>query len=380
MNPLALPPKLPESDEMASDGERPSYELCLVCYPFYPTKDSGRGVDRYLFELIENLRSLSGGARVRVVEQGSSTGAWAAGKKLCGLVLDLLSAKAGVYHAVSTPAGATAILLRRRPVVVTIHDLLPFQVKAYNPSLKSAYARICTTICIKRATAIIVPFRVTQDELVASHGALAAKIHVVNYGVDHATYYPRPAVERRARRILYVGEVSCAKGVDVLLSAFARIKKNIPDAELVIGGKGRDRAQLEASSRSLGLSGVEFLGFVPEADLAELYASATVMVFPSRYGFGLSTLEAMACGTPVVVAATLDAPEFMSDAGLLVTPGDAEELASGIERILTEPLLRQELSAKGITRAALYSWAATAEKTRAVCDAVLAESGRSSSA
>ena len=357
---------------MAS-ADRPSYELCLVCYPFYPTKDSGRGVDRYLFELIENLRQLSADVRVRVLEQGSSVGTWAAGKKLCGLVADLLAAKAGVYHAVSTPAGATAILLGRGPVVVTIHDLLPFQVKAYNPSLKSAYARICTKLCVARADALIVPFRVTKDELVASHRALASKIHVVNYGVDHATYYPRPAVPRSARRVLYVGEVSCAKGVDVLIHAFARIQKTSPDAELVIGGKGRDRVELEALSQSLGLRGVEFLGFVPEADLAELYASAAVMVFPSRYGFGLSSLEAMACGTPVVVAETLDAPEFVADAGLLVTPGDAEDLARSVERILREPSLRQELSSKGIARAAQYSWAATAAKTRAVCDAVFAE-------
>jgi glycosyltransferase involved in cell wall biosynthesis len=372
LNPVTLRPKIGEN-EMANDVERPGYELCLVCYPFYPTKDSGRGVDRYLFELIENLRSHSVNLRVRVLEQGSSVGAWAAGKKLCRLVLDLLTVKSAVFHAVSTPAGATAILLGRGPVVVTIHDLLPFQVTGYNPSLKSAYARRCTQICVARAAAIIVPFRVTKDELVASHGALASKIHVVNYGVDHATYFPRPAVRPNPRRVLYVGEVSCAKGVDVLIDAFARVKKDVPDAELVIGGKGRDRAQLEAQCHSRGLEGVEFLGFVPEADLADLYASAAVMVFPSRYGFGLSSLEAMACGTPVVVAATLDAPEFIADAGLLVTPGDPDELSSSIARILADPALRDELSTKGIERAARYSWAATAANTRAVCDLVLAD-------
>ncbi|HYQ43189.1 MAG TPA: glycosyltransferase family 1 protein [Polyangiaceae bacterium] len=369
LNLLGLQPKL-RKNEMPSDGERPSYELCLVCYPFFPTKDSGRGVDRYLYELIENLRGLR--TNLRVLEQGSSVGAWAAGQKLCRLVADLLSVRSGVYHAVTTMAGATAILLGRGPVVVTIHDLLPFQVTSYNPSLKSAFARKCTQISVARAAALIVPFRVTKDELVASHGALASKIHVVNYGVDHATYYPRPAVQRSTRRVLYVGEVSCAKGVDVLINAFARVRKAIPDAELVIGGKGRDRAQLESLSESLGLS-AQFLGFVPEADLPELYASAAVMVFPSRYGFGLSSLEAMACGTPVIVARTLDAPEFVSDAGLLVTPGDAEELASSIGRILAEPSLREELTTKGIARAAQYSWSATAEKTRAVCDAVFAE-------
>jgi len=355
---------------MASDGERPSYELSLLCYPFYPTKDTGRGVDRYLFELIENLRALR--TNVRVIEQGSSVGALAAGKKLLGLAANLLSAKGAVYHAATPPAGATALLLGRRPVVVTIHDMVPFRVTGYSPSFKLAYARYCTRVCVERAAAIVVPFRVTKDELVASHNALASKIHVVNYGVDHATYYPRPAVPRSNRRVLYVGEVSCSKGVDVLIKAFARVKQSVPDAELVIGGKGRDRAQLEDLSRSLGLSGVEFLGFVPEADLAELYATAAVMVFPSRLGFGLSSLEAMACGTPVVVAETLDAPEFISDAGLLVKPGDAADLASSIERLLVQPALRQELSAKGITRAAQYSWAATAAKTRAVCDAVFA--------
>src|SRR6478609_647125 len=126
---------------MTSDAERPSYELCVVCYPFYPTKDSGRGVDRYLFELIENLRSLAG-TSVRVLEQGSSVGPWAAGKKLCRLVADLVSAKSAVYHAVTPPAGATALLMGRRPVVVTIHDLLPFQDRTYNSSLKFAYSRL----------------------------------------------------------------------------------------------------------------------------------------------------------------------------------------------------------------------------------------------
>ena len=257
---------------MPSDGKPLSYELCLLCYPFYPTKDSGRGVDRYCFELLENLRSVGAHSRLRVLEHGSSTGAWAAGKKLCGLILDLFSMKSDVYHAASPPAGATAILLGKRNVVVTIHDLLPFQVTSYNPSFKLAYARWCTRVCVERAAAIIVPFSVTKNELVSVHHALESKIHVVNYGLDHASYYPRAAVLRRARRVLYVGEVSRSKGVDVLIRAFAQVKNNVPDAELLIGGKGGDRLRLEELSRSLGLNGVQFLGFVPEAELAALYA------------------------------------------------------------------------------------------------------------
>ncbi len=353
------------------DGRGRDYELGLICYPFYPTKDSGRGVDRYCYELIENLRGSSPHLRLNVIEQGSSIGAWPAAKKLLRLAAKLGTLRSDVYHAVSTPAGAAAILAGKQRVVVTIHDLLPFQVTSYNPSLKSAYARWCTTLCVKRADALIAPFSVTKDELIAAHGAEASKIHVVNYGLDHGTYYPRPAVARDPRKVLYVGELSRAKGVDVLLQAFAALKTHVPDAKLVLGGKGRDRELLEGMARACAPNDVAFLGFVPEAQLAELYASAAVMVFPSRYGFGLSSLEAMACGTPVIVSATLDAPEFMADAGLLVKPEDATDLAQSMRRLLQDDALREDYSKRGIARAARYSWAATADKTREVCERLL---------
>jgi glycosyltransferase involved in cell wall biosynthesis len=353
-----------------------TYELSVVCYPFHPTKDSGRGVDRYCYELLEQHATAGEAVKVKVLDQGLSTGTVASGKKLFSLVADLFSVKSEVYHAVSPPAGAAAILCGKRNVVVTIHDLLPFQVKSYSPSFKLAYARWCTDICVARAAALIVPFRVTKDELVSAHGALASKIHIVNYGVDHATYYPRPGVPRSPGRVLYVGEVSRAKGLDVLIQAFAELKQKVPDAELLIGGKGKDLQLLQELVASLGLKDVEFRGFIPEIELAELYASAAVMVFPSRYGFGLSSLEAMACGTPVVVTATLDAPEFIADAGLLVKPEDVADLAGSIGRILSEPALREDLTQKGIARAARYSWAATATQTRQVCETVVASQPR----
>jgi glycosyltransferase involved in cell wall biosynthesis len=277
-----------------------------------------------------------------------------------------------VYHAVSPPAGAVMLLLGKRLGVVTVHDLLPFQVGGYNPGPKLAYARWCITLSAKLADALIVPFTVTKDELVRAHGVPASKIHVVSYGLDHATYHPRPETPRGDRRILYVGELSRAKGVDVLIEAFATLKRRVPDAELFIGGKGKHRQDLEDQARALGAGGVKFLGFVPETDLPELYASSAMMVFPSRYGFGLSMLEAMACGTPVIVTATLDAPEFIGDAGLMIEPGDAAGLAEHMASILLDPAVRERLSKKGIERASQFSWAKTAEDTRRVYEQVLA--------
>lgn len=345
---------------------------CLICYPFYPTRDSGRGVDRYSVELAENLEATGARVSLPAIAGGSSEGAVAAGLKLARVFGELPRVKADVYHALSTPAGAAAAACLKRPLVVSIHDLLPFQVTAYNSRLKSSYARLATTASVRRADGLVVPFQVTKDELVAEHRADPAKVHVVHFGLDHATYFPRPAVERRPREVLYLGEVSRAKGVDVLLRAFAAVERKFADAKLLICGKpNQDRPGLERLARELALRNVEFRGFVPEAELAGYYARATVMTFPSRYGFGLSSLEAMACGTPVVVAATLDAPEFMGDGGLLARPGDADDLARCLVSVLEDAALRATLSEKGIARARLFSWRIMAERTREVYERVL---------
>jgi glycosyltransferase involved in cell wall biosynthesis len=105
------------------------------------------------------------------------------------------------------------------------------------------------------------------------------------------------------------------------------------------------------------------LGFIPEADLANHYAKTTVMVFPSHCGFGLSTLEAMACGTPTVGVKALDAPEFFADAGILAEPDNVPELADCLARVLESPELQAELTKKSLARAELFSWARTARET-----------------
>jgi len=357
---------------MPVNGTR-QLDVAVVCFPYHSSKDTGRGHDRYIFELVENLKAHGNGVNVRLIDSGFAQGAFAAATKLTKLTADLLSQKADVYHAASPIGGASAALLRRKPLVVTVHDLIPFQLSGFDASWKSHYVRACVKICVAAADAIIVPLRVTKDELVARHGATESKIHVVNHGVDHSVYYVRPQIERAPRRILYIGEVSRSKGVDVLVRAFAQVKARVPDAELLIAGKtSADQPAIEELSRTLGTPDITFQGFVPEDELPTYYASATLMAFPSRYGFGLSTLEAMACGTPVVAAAALDAPEFIADAGLLAKPGDVEDLAENLARLLTDSMLQKELSRKGIERAAQFSWSNMAIQSRRVYDDALA--------
>lgn len=344
-------------------------KLCLMCYPYYPSKDTGRGHDRYVFELQQHLANSRPDIDLHLMHQGMSKGVIAAGSRQFKLITDLLSTRADLYHAISPIGGATAALLGKSPLIVTIHDLIPFQVRGYDYSWKSWYTRFCTKRSVKRSDAIVVPYKVTKNELVSQFNVSDSKIHVINYGVDHTAYYPRPTVKRATRQVLYIGEVSRSKGVDTLISAFASVKKSIGDAELVIGGKrSRDQPLLEKLAGELGLTEVRFLGYIPEDELPRYYSSATAMVFPSRYGFGLSTLEAMACGTPVIVGAALDAPEFVADAGILVNPDDINDLAQSIIKVLTAPGLIDQLSAKAIERAKAFSWEKMARETAAVYD------------
>jgi glycosyltransferase involved in cell wall biosynthesis len=348
----------------------------ILCFPYYPSKDTGRGHDRYAYELLQHLREDGEELEVSTIEQGFSKGALAAAGKVARLARDLLRDRSDVYHAISPTGGAAAVLLGKRPVVVTIHDLIPFKVEGFDASWKARVVRFCARLCIKRSAALIVPYRVTKNEIVSALGGREERIFVVNYGVDHRTYYPRPELARAQNTVLYIGEVSCSKGVDVLIRAFAEVKQRVPRAELVIGGKSsKDQPMLEELARSLGVADISFKGFVPEEELAKYYCTATVMVFPSRYGFGLSVLEAMACGTPVVAAAALDAPEFAEGTGILVPPDDPPALAARIVSILTDQAVRADFTAKGLEKARQYSWTNLAAGTRQVYERVAGRSG-----
>ncbi len=117
-----------------------------------------------------------------------------------------------------------------------------------------------------------------------------------------------------------------------------------------------------------GGDGVETVGRVSDEALIDLYRGAAAFVDTSLYeGFGYQVLEAMACGTPVVASDTTSLPEIVGDAGLLCPPGDAQAFADALRRVLDDPALAGDLRARGLARAAEFTWDRTA---RALADAI----------
>jgi glycosyltransferase involved in cell wall biosynthesis len=192
---------------------------------------------------------------------------------------------------------------------------------------------------LARAHAVVAPTPAIAEDLARRYGVRA---EVVPTGLS-PEYLAEARAAARSRqpgsapRVLYLGRLAPEKNLDVLLRAFALLLRGAPDATLVMAGVGPDAARLRDLAASLGFaSRVVWLGFVPEAELARVYASADAFVSPSTYETqGLTVLEAMAAGAPVACP-DMDVFRELTKAGAVepFAPDDAESAARAIARCL----------------------------------------------
>jgi alpha-1,3-rhamnosyl/mannosyltransferase len=249
----------------------------------------------------------------------------------------------------------------RGPAVLTVQDL-SFE---RQPELMSPrdrfYFRTFVPRSARRAARVLTGSEQTRDDLVKRYGLPRERVHVMPYGFDPIYSADGPA-PGDGNYVLFVGGLEPRKDPVAALEAFALVDEDL-DLRLILAGAAKRGAdEVRSTIRRLGLEQhVELRGHVSKQELAALYRGASCLVVPSRYeGFGLPVIEAMASGTPVVATAAGALPEVAGDAAILVEPGDAEELAEGIERALAE---RERLRAAGLERARSFSWAETARRT-----------------
>ncbi|TEU17247.1 MAG: glycosyltransferase family 1 protein [Dehalococcoidia bacterium] len=167
------------------------------------------------------------------------------------------------------------------------------------------------------------------------------------------------------------------KSPDLLISAFARVLKVVPDAKLVIAGSGRERDNLSRQIQSLNITNSVFMvGRLTKEKVAQLMAAANVFVLPSKMeSFGLTLLEASAAGLPVVCSNAGGIPEVFQDGfnALLYPPGDDNAMAKAIIRLLQDRELAKTISANAVETASKFTWEMTAEQTLQVYKEVLQE-------
>jgi len=267
--------------------------------------------------------------------------------------------------------------------VITVHDLA---FMLYPHFLTKASARYYGQIdqAVRRADAIIAVSKATKRDVMRLLGVAERKITVI-YEAANPFFHPmdrREATQRVKRRfgisddfLLFVSTIEPRKNVPNLLRAFRQILDDyhVRVKLVVVGQKGWlfDEAFDLVEDLKLGEE-VVFLGRVATEELLWLYNSAQALVQPSIYeGFGLMPLEAMTCGTPVVVSNVSSMPEVAGDAGLTVDPHDVDQLAVAMWRILDDTELRSSLIQKGLKRSACFSWDKTATQTLALYHSLL---------
>jgi glycosyltransferase involved in cell wall biosynthesis len=258
------------------------------------------------------------------------------------------------------------------PSIVTLHDLAFLRVPDRFSPAKRFYLRAMVNTSIRRAAHVITPSDYTKQDVVQAFGLSPDRIAVIPEGVgEQFTPHvgaPRPIA---GAYLLFVGTIEPRKNLPILLRAYARLKSMGYTHRLaLVGAPGWMYDEVYSSIRSLGLSdSVVVPGFVE--DLAPWYNHADLFVYPSAYeGFGLPPLEAMACGTPVVLSSAGSLREVAGEAALFVSPSDVADLVQAFRSILDDAGQRERLIRAGLKRAAMFSWDETIRRTIEIYDAV----------
>jgi glycosyltransferase involved in cell wall biosynthesis len=214
----------------------------------------------------------------------------------------------------------------------------------------------------------------TVEDLV-KRGIQRDRVFLVHCGLDHGTFCPDSSVEiSEEPTVIFLGRLRKYKGVQILLRAMVKVRERVPRARLVVVGDGPYKGPLERLAARLGIAElVTFAGFVPSGERVRMLRKSHVAVSPSpKEGWGLTVVEANACGTPVVASRSPGLRDSVrhGETGFLVKHGDVEELAGRIVDVLSDGALRGALSEGALRWAARFTWETCAERCSVILEAV----------
>lgn len=290
----------------------------------------------------------------------------------------LRAAKVDLFHTITPAALPFQVPC---PVIATVHDIIPVVCPEPGRGPVARYRRVRDRLQqrlrLRRIDHVLAISDTTKQDLVRAFGLARDRISVVHHGVDTTVFTTVSDPEERARIrarhhlpdrwILSVGSDHYRKNQERLFEAWRQVSTSI-DTDLVFVGKAIHDGTLgrvTAAARRAGLADrVRWLADIGDADLPALYRGAAVLVAPSLYeGFGMTLLEGMACGTPVLAARTDAHAEVAGDAATYFDPVSVDALAAALVRITQDDILARDLRIRGLERARTFTWRNAASET-----------------
>lgn len=266
-----------------------------------------------------------------------------------------------------SPANTGPLAIARQ--IVTIHDCSVLDHPEWFQQGFALWYRFLLRKLARRVRRVITDSEFSRHRIIKMCRLPPERVITIPCGVDTGHFHPRPEEETVRTRtklgingeyILMVASINPRKNFLRLFQAWEAVTKGRNDLKLIIaGGKSRNfrDPQLQALPEN-----IKFIGYIEESDLPYLYSGARAYINPSLYeGFGLSILEAMACGTAVIAAASTALPEVVGNAGLLVDPHNPDSIAEGMATLISDDVIRERLIHQGLERASLFSWDRTAK-------------------
>lgn len=259
------------------------------------------------------------------------------------------------------------------PVVVTYHDLIPFMKPAFHTFKMRAYFQLMARKLSRRSDAILAVSESTKNDVHRYLNVPKEKIFT-SYLASRFDINNNSNLSEKSDYVLCVGTLEPRKNVIHALSAFLRLKRKSPglvERLKIVGGIGWQSSELIREIRG-SREYVDFLGYVSDVELEQLYKKARLLIYPSFYeGFGLPVLEAMACGCPVITSDISSLPEVGGDAVYYVNPHDEDDIFTKLKQILSSTQIQKQCIDRGLVRASQFSWDKCANQTLRAYDYAL---------
>ena len=345
--------------ELSRRWVRMGHEVTLFCAAFPGSRPH---------ETIEGVTVVRGGGRLSVYVMAHLRYVFELGRRRYDVVIDDVN---GIPF--FTP------LFCQRPIIVLVHQrigdiffkevALPLAIAGYLIE-RSAFP------FLYRKKQVVAVSRSTKDALIGM-GLRGRRIAIVHNGIEHDKFGPDPDTRSKHPTICYLGRIKRYKRLDKLLLQMPEVLRKFPNAELVIAGTGDGMDEVRGYIKKLGISKhVRLLGHVSEDKRQEVLRSAWVMVNPSiREGWGITTIEANACATPVLAFDVPGLRDSIRDGITGLLAKDEKEMSKNLLRVLRDDKLRQRLSRGALAWSKEFDWDLSAKEFERIMRKVVKRKG-----